>query len=187
MRIVAQSTLADGSPYLHLGYTSAMTTTEEHPSLTPGGIISIGGLLLAAASTQAKPLGRRRWWCAGVGLACVVLGIGLIVAAVTATQSRTAPAFPDEWTMEQQSELIGVARRSGRVVESLQDIPNWKDLARDGWQRIMRTERTSQGRLAIRSAGQDGQWNTQDDVVTEDQASDAPAAAEPESRPAAAR
>jgi len=86
MKIVGQSTLAEGSPYMHLGYAAATNVLEKKVSLYGGSLIGLGlgmGMLIhllvkAFVSGEASGRTSRRKFARRLILSLMVVAAGFL-------------------------------------------------------------------------------------------------------------
>lgn len=178
MKIFAQSTLASGSPYIHLGYGAA-TAREIHRTLSTGGLMSLGvGMAIvgaviagkAAAGVAAfKPL-RRHWIVLLLGgCACMILGgISLYMSPVNVREYYVDPEGATIFRSMNILDAIEVLRiRNQAVPEDLSSLDLPPKTLEDGWMSpfrlVIEGEKGSQA-YTILSAGPDGKFGTADDV-----------------------
>jgi hypothetical protein len=185
MKIVGQSTLANGTPYIHLGYTAA-TYTQPQMKLLGGGLVAV---LLGAAmafrlvsgktksESSALILVRRksRKFLLG-GMALIIAGCICVVLAVT--YGEELPSNPELDTHGRGYELlreVAELREQGKPVPS--DIALLGRSHRapyDGWARhdawgnlmrlVKKTDADGSDVYSVLSAGADGKFDTDDDV-----------------------
>lgn len=177
MRIIAQSTLASGSPYIHLGYGSA-TAREAQQTLLNGGIMGlilglamIGAAIINWAVSRAVGVGlsrRRSIILLLAGLTFIVLGcISLKLSYVYAREYYGNPELATESRAD--SILATIRERRDRNQDVPADLPGLgveqRELT-DGWWNPLRlvTDGTGEKTYSIVSAGPDGKFGTADDL-----------------------
>jgi hypothetical protein len=178
MKIIAQSTLADGNPYIHLGYLSS-TAIEKHMTPSTGGIVSLilGAAIVATAVVARLAAGVapfrliRRFWIflSAGGCACMVLGgIALYLSPVQTREYYLNPEIVTMTRAEAIQDEIKQRRDSGQAVPNdLSGLGIEQRRLTDGWwhpfRYVIDGEEGSRTYTLI-SAGPDGVFDTADDL-----------------------
>lgn len=172
MEIIGQSTYTAKVPYLHLGYVAATTLTKPDMGLTAGGITSIllgGAVLLGLLKRLRYPSTRPRPVRLGVALTGVILIVSGFVCMQAAKHGRkTVMLYPKELTRANAIEFFRKAQSGPATQPHRAGGFASKLLPRDAWENPMRLENVTAGEVsqrALRSAGEDGAFDTTDDIV----------------------
>jgi len=179
MKIVGQSTLANGTSYVHLGYTAA-TYTKPNMALLGGGLVTLTlGVAMAfplaisktaSGSTVFNFVRRKSWQLVFGGVVFIIIGCISLVLAMTSGQEL--PLNPGMMTRENGYMIL---REVAELREEGNPIPSdpaafdrSNDAASDGWGVPMRlVKKTSDdglGVYSVLSAGADGKFDTEDDI-----------------------
>jgi hypothetical protein len=173
MKIIAQSTVSTSPSYLHLGYLSANMFHTERPYQGIGLGVTLLGLLVMArlrftrvnGKLNLRALPRRRVVSVTGGLLALA---GLLVVWFGPSHAKRVPPI---YT------LVSVGNAMSQIyrqVESDEAAPLTEQAIaelcakyEDGWYHPLRGRYVSQSplRIEIRSAGEDGQFDTADDMV----------------------
>jgi len=182
MKIVGQSTLANGSPYLHLGYLAATYTyTRPNARLFDGGLVVLAiGILMggsalvgwvAAKGTALDALRRNAKKLLVSAVVFILLGVIALKLSMSYGTKVEVAAHPEMMT---QSNAHLLLRAAAELQSSGEPVPTdpaavgvLVDDPRDGWLRPMRLVRTGddgQDDHVVVSAGPDGEFGSEDDV-----------------------
>lgn len=174
MKVVAQSTVADGSPYLHLGYTSATVIIPRTGLSDPGWILTSVGivfLLVGLARRRGEEKlprspQKKRLLIAAASLAAV--GFGLLWLGYRL--GREEWAYPEEWTRMQQVQMLWtwqeLPESAQAEIQTLDQLAQSEAKRVDAWQHSMTLEHRD-GKCVVVSLGKDGLPGTTDDIVME--------------------
>jgi hypothetical protein len=192
MKVLAQSTVVSRPGYLHLGYLAAATVDVSKPFVGVGiGLLILGFLIATKFRIVRTERGRRILgilrkppvWAA-VGMAMSVGGAAIVWLGPKHEKIR-AYQHPQELTqirMQLLNAKVLARQEAGSsipddIAELGRNVPRDHDFTQDGWLRTMRLRKEGEGnhtRYALASAGPDGQFDTNDDIIFEPQ-SDTPA------------
>ena len=173
MKIVGQSTLAEGMPYTHLGYLAA-TYMKPNMALLGGGLVTLMlGVVMAFSLVTRKPeSGRagfsfvrrksRKFLFAGVAL--IILGSASLAMSLAYRDPR--------WMTDTHATAllwrISDMRENGQQVPAtIAEVDANPEAILDGWGQAMRlVAEDGEGRktYAILSAGADREFDTSDDI-----------------------
>lgn len=178
MKIVGQSTLANGTPYIHLGYIAA-TYMKPNMALLSGGLVALTlGVAMAFSLVISKTVSgrtafnfvrRRSKKLMMGGITLIVLGGIAMALAVTYNEKRHIYPF-DITHANARRILMAMAERQGLgqpLPDDLAGLDLSSDVRTDGWMHPMRLVTTDMGGLkgySILSAGPDESFGTVDDI-----------------------
>lgn len=178
MKIVGQSTLVRGTPYVHLGYLAA-SYVKPHAALLNAGLASLAlgvamgvSLLLGMTLKQFRALrfARRRWGVLLAGTAVFIfLGIGgLVLAKVYRVEVYANPLAVTE---SNAYLILNEARKRAEAGRAAPADPGELDVSpealSDGWRtplRLVRTLEQGAETYSVLSAGPDRRFETDDDI-----------------------
>ena len=186
MKIIGQSTVADGMPFIHLGYTAA-THLDQPPALLNTGLaLLIVGVAVGFAhslrrnksgSTTSSSVRRKNSILVGTGVAlAVVSGFGAMVLSFV--YGKTVHTYPESFTRYNAFrilEQIDRSTRDGKPVPvdlaaakaRVAGMDDFNLAIKDGWFREMRLIVETRGGkegIFVVSAGRDGEFGTSDDL-----------------------
>jgi hypothetical protein len=176
MKIFAQSTLANGSPYIHLGYGSTTMFKPQQTFLNGGiaslilGMAMVGGVIVSKVASRVATLNliRRRWIMFLVGgcLFMVMGGVGLCLSYFYAREEYTWPEGVTNAEGRSILYMIEKSRDRGQVITDLSGAGLSPDIS-DGWRnpfRLVVTGEQAARTYTVLSAGPDGRFGTADDL-----------------------
>jgi hypothetical protein len=177
MKVFAQSTLANGSPYIHLGYLSA-THREPHTQFLLGGFASLAlGVTLVGFALLGKVPGVpafapiRRQWIKFLLAGCALLVMGPVNMYWSYVYGRDVYVHAERVTEERSSwilKVIGDQMVQNQVVpDDLAKLAYPGEVPTDGWGnplRLVVTREKGSKTYAILSAGRDRRYDTADDL-----------------------
>jgi uncharacterized membrane protein YidH (DUF202 family) len=188
MKIISQSTILQKAPYFHLAYIAASSRTPAGNYLGGGLFIILVGCILSLKLTELKGEKEKRriktaivlrknkpTWLA-IGLIFIIAGIALI--SLSYKYGEITYSHPKHMTQARIYKLYMLIEMHLELGEPIPEnmtsmSKQWQlptSDVRDVWSNLMqlRTE-TENGttRYIITSAGKDGTFGTEDDVVDE--------------------
>lgn len=181
MKIIGQSTVASGAPYIHLGYISAspsMIVKKADPTLLFAGLAA---LIVGLATAFSVSLGKtksgltsihlvRRGIFFGGGLALALAGVMSILLAFAhgRRHDRNASATTHFAAGQVIMHIVDCVENGKPVPADMQQLRAGGVQTTDGWFRDMRLSIESDGKETtcnVVSAGPDGQFGTEDDIT----------------------
>ncbi len=178
MKIIAQSSVPSRMSYHHLGYTAA-TSNASSALLKPGAlVIIIGFLLLLRRIRGSQPMSftlRRSGKLFWAAMAIVGIGVLIIVAGYT---PGGRPLHPEAMTYSRAVHIATEMKERGLKGEAIpEDLPSLREAwqlgaVRDAWDREMTIRKEIQNDrmlYLVVSAGADGRFDTDDDIVCPDE------------------
>ncbi|MFI5381053.1 MAG: hypothetical protein ACHRHE_17285 [Tepidisphaerales bacterium] len=183
MKIVGQSTVADGAPYIHLGYTAAI----PEPKLFGSALaVLIAGVVVGFAIRFGKNksgfttinfLRRKNPRLVRVGtIMAIVGGVGLALSFVYGNGTKDLRQKVETWSNAQSIlEHIDKSARFGKpiptdmaaLMAATTGTDGFNGDTTDGWRRQMRLVkeiRDGKEGIFVVSAGRDGEFGTSDDL-----------------------
>jgi hypothetical protein len=177
MKIVGQSTAANGMPYVHLGYLAATYSKRTHPPALIGGslaVLALGVMMAfslvlgkaASGRTTLKFAPRRSRKLLIGGQVFIILGVAGLALSLTYKEEVHYPGYTDEngWGLLAKIEDF---RASGfQVPATIQELDPRPDAILDAWGHAMRLvteDKDGVKTYSIWSAGPDGKFGTSDD------------------------
>ena len=188
MKIISQSTVLQKAPYFHLAYLAASSRTPADSYLGGGLFIIFLGCILSLKLTDRKGEKEKHRIKSAIvlrkdnptwlimGLLFVISGLALI--ALSYKYGKRTYSHPEHMTQARIYKLNSLIEMHKELGESIPENMNsmskqWQltnSDVRDAWSNLMqlRTE-TENGitQYIITSAGKDGTFGTEDDVVDE--------------------
>ena len=173
MKIIAQSTVSTSPSYLHLGYLVANMLRTERPYQGIGLGVTVLGLLVMAKLRFTRVNGRlglrampRRWFVSVTGGLLALAGL-LVVWLGPSHAERVPLVYTLVSAGNAMSQIYRQAERDGAESFTEQAVAELCAKYEDGWYHPLRGRRVSRSplRIEIRSAGEDGQFDTADDLV----------------------
>lgn len=197
MKVIGQSTLADGSPYLHLGYTAATTLVLNKPWRDGGIVLLVAGAVFALRILQKRTAEGQRSWHIGLsrrkrwilaGMACI--GTSVVFFRISSRTGKMIHDYPEEFTRWQAQVALGaMVHVESEGKSGKEAIPAVREYMRqqsgsdvvDGWFHDMRLlfPANSGDEYIVLSAGPDGVFDTPDDIKFAASRSDLISAAQP--------
>ena len=178
MKIVGQSTLANGMPYVHLGYIAA-TYIEPNMALLSGGLaaLTLGVVMAFSLLVRKMASGRtafnfvcRRSKGLMVGAATLIFlgGIAVALAEAYKEERHVDPVGTTDSNGYAILRAMAERRKQGQPIpDDLAGLGLPSDVLTDGWMHPMQLVAADAGGLegySILSAGPDGRFGTADDI-----------------------
>jgi hypothetical protein len=176
MEIIGQSTYTAKVPYLHLGYVAATTFTKTGLALFGGGATSIvlGFVVLLGVVSKRLRLRSAKTGACFSRRFNLIAGVALLVAGYTCLHAALnadylVPQHPEMQTRVNAQLFIERLSETAATQPIGENTGREDPLLIDAWGRRMRVEKAPSGaptHHAIRSAGPDGEFGNDDDIVT---------------------
>ncbi|MHC4201465.1 MAG: hypothetical protein ACYSU0_15855 [Planctomycetota bacterium] len=180
MKLIAQSVVPPGLPYIHLGYLATTSTKPERPFLSAGLVLLVVGLGMAFKFTFGKTASGSSavWmrWRKPVALTCaglLVLAVGVAGVVLAYKRGEVVYDHPRSVTrgsMYSLAKHVSLNLATGKPVpqdpESIaRELPADSRALHDGWFRPLLVKKDGADRYAVVSKGADGNLGTEDDMV----------------------
>jgi len=188
MKIITQSTIQQKAPYFHLAYLAASSRTPERGLLSGGLLVILLGCILSFKLMHRKSANKKSWISSAIVLrkdnaTWLVVGLIFIIAGITSIvlsfkYGKKTYSHPKHMTHAQIYKLKTLIEMHLELGESIPEnmtsmSQQWQlsnTDVRDAWSNLMRLRtETINGatQYIITSAGKDGTFGTEDDVVDE--------------------